>query len=405
MSTLRIAWRNLLRNRRRTAITVVAVALNTGVLIVALGLVAGFQRLVVHNATRLVVGDAQIHATGYRRSRSLHEAIVRPERVLQAASSRGIKAVPRGYGYGLVSSGQKSAGASFWGVDPRAEREAFSLARQLLAGSFLADEPGRQVVIGRKLARSLSVEVGREMVAVVEAADGSLGTEVFRVAGILKTVSEEIDRGAVLLHRADFDALFVAEGRVHEIALSTGGLSRPALAAALGPLPPNMELKTWDELLPVVANIVQVFEALAFVFTVIFFLAACLGVLNTMLMATHDRVREFGTIKAIGATSGRIVREVATEGFLLGVLATVLGAALGLAASWYTVVHGLNLNVFGDASFSFGGIAFDAFLRGELTASHVVLAVVAMCLVCVAASLYPGIKAARLPAVRAMTHV
>ncbi len=405
VSDFRLAWRNLLRNRRRSAITIVAVGLNTAVLIVALGLIGGFQRLLVHNATRLVVGDAQLHAVGYLRSHRFHDAIPSPERIVEAASAQGIQAVARAYGDGLIAAGTKSAGASLWGVEPRAERAAFALPGEVMAGRFLGDAPAREVVIGRKLARSLDLDVGGELVAVVQAADGSLGTEVFRVAGILKTVSEEVDRGAVLIHRADFEALFVSGGRVHELAFSLGDRPAAALGAALGPLPPGLELKTWGELLPVVFNLVQVFEALSLVFMFIFFAAACLGVLNTMLMATHDRVREFGTMKALGATAWRIVGDIAAEAFLLGLVATVVGGALGVSVAWYTQVHGLDLSVFGDASFSFGGIAFDALLRGEVVASSVALAIGAMWLVCVFASLYPAVKAARLSPVTAMTHV
>ena len=217
MLCLKLAWRNIWRNKRRTWNTVVAVTLNTTVLILTASLLEGMVRQIVHNATQQVVGDAQVHARGYTAERSIYNAIEDPGAVLDAARRAGIGAAARSYGYGLLSLGSKSAGAMLWGVDPASEKRSFELATYLLTGRFLADRPGREIVLGRKLARSLHAEVGSEVVAVVQAADGSLGNELFVVQGILKAAGEAMDRSTAILHRKDFEELLVSEGRIHEI--------------------------------------------------------------------------------------------------------------------------------------------------------------------------------------------
>lgn len=113
MTTLRVAWRNLFRNRRRTAVTVVAVALNTAILIASMALMQGMVLQMKRNATRLVTGDAQVHAPAYRSERSFYESIAQADAILAAARGAGMQATPRAYGFGLVSSGAKSAGATF----------------------------------------------------------------------------------------------------------------------------------------------------------------------------------------------------------------------------------------------------------------------------------------------------
>jgi ABC-type lipoprotein release transport system permease subunit len=404
MNVFRTGWRNLRRNLRRTAITVSAVALYTAVLIASLALMEGMKRQAVRNATRLVVGDAQLHAKGYLAERSFYQSVDGAQALLAKAARFGYRAVPRSFGAGLLSCGAKSAGATFWGVDSEAERGAFELAQELADGAFLSPAGQREVVIGRKLAKSLAVGVGAELVAVVDGADGSLGNELFRVVGIFKSVSDEFDRGAVVMHQRDFEPLFASGGRVHEIALSTGGRPFAEVQGALGPVG-ALELQSWEALLPAVSDMTKMLDATLLIFFVIFFLAAGLGVLNTMLMATHDRVREYGVVKALGATPWRILREVAAEAFLLGLIATGLGLLLGLAVGLYTQTHGLDLSVFGSDSFGFSGIAWDPLWRGVLTADAAATAVCSMWGVCVLASLYPGIKAARLPAVSAMVHV
>jgi len=407
MSSLRYAWRNLFRNRRRTAITVIAVALNTAILIASFALMDGFIEQSIHNATHLVVGDAQVHAPGYLSDRSMYKHIPRPEDMLEVARRHGVLAAPRSFGFGLVSSGPKSAGASFWGVDPRAERGALKLASSLLSGRFVADEADGGVIIGHKLAKSLRAKEGSEIVAVVQAADGSLGNELYEVVGILKTVGEDIDRGAVLMHRKDFDELFVAGGRVHEIALNAQGKMSPAAVAGLyhGVADGKIEARTWRELLPMLNDMLNLSDASMAIFATIFLLAAGLGVLNTTLMATHDRVREYGVLKALGATPGRIVFDVLAEATLLSLLSTGLGTVIGIAGCIYLQTHGIDLTQLEGGSMTFSGIAFDPVWRAALTFDSVTNSVIAMCITCVLASLYPAIKAARLDPVKAMTHV
>lgn len=405
MLTLRLAFRNLLRNRGRTAITVTAVMLNTAILIASLALMDGMVAQTVHNATQLVVGQVQAHARGYLADRSMYKNLAAPEPLLKLASANGIHAAPRSFGFGLLSHGAKSAGASFWGVDPEAERAGFEIAKSLAAGQFLDGGPQRQVVLGRKLARSLDVAVGGELVAVVQAADGSLGNELYTVAGILKTVSDDVDRSAVILHRDDFARLFDSGGRVHEIAFNGGpGADADHIRDLLKPAAGDAELKTWSELLPAVSDIVALTDATVWIFGLVFVLAAGLGVLNTMLMATHDRVREYGVLKALGATALRTMADVLAEAFLLAVIACVCGAALGIALAGWLHHTGIDLSVFGGGSVTISGIAFNPLLRGQLSAAGVLLTVGVMAASCVLASIYPAVKVARLDPVRAMNE-
>jgi ABC-type lipoprotein release transport system permease subunit len=407
LHALRIAWRNLLRNHRRTAITVAAVLFNTAVLIASDALFAGFTRQTIHNATEMVVGEAQIHTAHYRAERSMYEAIPDPGALLARARAQGIAAAPRTFGVGLLSAGAKSAGASFWGVDPTAERAAFDLPKHLAAGRFLADAPAAEVVLGRKLARSLDARLGSELVAVVQAADGSLGNELYKVVGILQTVGDDIDRSAVFMHRTELDRLFVAGGRVHEIALDSRGKWAPeAIVRLFSDLPARgLEVVTWRQLLPAISDMQNLSGATMFLFGLIFLLAAGLGVLNTMLMATHDRVREYGLVKALGAGRLRIFGDVVAEAVVLSLVANALGVGLGIAGSIWMQRVGIDLSALGGGDITFSGIAFDPIWRGYLRPQAVVDAVAATTAACLLASLYPAIKAARLDPVQAMNQV
>jgi ABC-type lipoprotein release transport system permease subunit len=404
IASLRLGWRNLWRNGRRTAITVAAVAFSTAVLIVTQALIRGLLAGAVRNVTQLGVGEVQIHAPGYLADRSLFRALSDPGAILGAADAAGVAAAPRGYGEGLLAHDVKSAGAVFWGVDPARERATFELAEHVAEGRFLDDRPARGAVLGRKLARSLGVGPGDELVVVVQAADGSLGNELYTVTGILRPVGDAIDRGAAIVHRADFEALFVAGGRVHEVALSSGGrLPLEAVEAIVAAAAPREDVRTWRQLVPMVSDMLANVDAMLWIVGAIFFLAAGLGVMNTMLMATYERVREFGVLKALGTSPWRIAGDVAAESLVLAVLGTLGGALLGAAGALLLERRGIDIaRLAGETSF--GGIATDVW-RAQFEAVTLPLPILAMWGVCVLAALYPAALAARLDPVRAMQRV
>lgn len=406
LQLMRVAWRNLWRNTRRTVITASAVAFNTAILIITLAHTEGIMRHILANTLNIVTGEAQIHDPEYLVRRSMYDMVDEPEAVMQRLREAGVPAVARSYGYGLAARETKSAGARFWGVDPAAEGEVFDLVRQVQEGKFIGNEPRMGVVLGKKLARSLDAKVGSELVAVVQAADGSLGNELIHVTGILKTVGEGIDRSAAILHKADFEQLFVSGGRVHEIAVNTRrALPLETVLAIAQSAAPADEARTWRQLMPGISDMFGLVDVSMAIFGAIFYLAAGLGVLNTLVMATFERFREFGIVKAIGGSPWHIVRGVAAEAWMLGLIGSVAGVVLGLAGAWYLQVHGLDTTAFVSGDTSMGGVAFDPVWHARITPGAVIYPPVIMCLVCVVASLYPAAIAARLDPVKTMQHV
>lgn len=405
MRLLKTSWRNLWRNPRRTLITMSAVTLNTAVLIATYALIDGMMVGAVSNITNVVIGEAQAHAPEYLSDRSLYKTVEGADQILSAADSLGVGAAPRMYGYGLIAHGSKSAGALFWGVEPELERKAFDLPLHLLEGEFLSSEYVRGMVIGRKLAKSLNVQIGSEVVVVVQGADGSLGNDLYTISGIIKTVSDGIDRGAALMNSRDFRELYVYSGEPHEIAFnSRAALSTDELSARIASLSPVNEIKTWQELLPFLADMVDVFDVMMLVFGAIFFLAAGLGVTNTMLMSTFERIPEFGMRKALGESPFRILLSVITEALLLSLVAALVGAVIGALGSWWLEVNGIDTSSFASA-YTISGVAFDPYWRAVVRLNSILIPSLTIIITCAVATLYPALIAARLDPVKAMSRV
>ena len=404
MKLVKISWRNLWRNSTRTNVTITAVALCIAILIIFQSLIIGLIGKAVYNTTNLVVGEVQIHAAGYLDDRSIYKSLKNVEEIRAVAKENNIGIVERSYGFGLISSGTKSAGTQFWGIDPESELKYFDFANHIDEGNFLTKTSLKKVVLGNKLARSLAAELGTELVIFVQGADGSLGNELFYVTGILGNVADNIDRGAAIILRDDFDILFSTNNLIHEIALnSKGKLEAEEIQKLMSAKAAGVAVETWKELMPTIAVMTEKMSVFMLtMFSLIFTIAASLGVMNTLVMSTYDRMKEFGIIRAIGATPWLIIRQVSLEAIFLTFLASIIGTVIGLSIAIYLQVYGIDIS--GKGNLAIGGIVFDPIWRASVSLKSVFLPVVLMMLTSIVASIYPASIAARIKPVEAIHY-
>jgi ABC-type lipoprotein release transport system permease subunit len=409
-----VAWRNLWRNRRRTYVTLATIAACTGVLVFFQALMVGMLEGTVANLTEVQLGQVQVHGQDYRKRPSMYRSVTDAEAILRWAHDEGVSAAPRSFGAGLVGHGEKSSGAQIWGMDPGRERRAYEISQQLAEGQFLESEDPTGAVIGSKLARSIDAKVGDELIVVVAAADGSIGNELWQVRGILKSLGEQIDRSAVMVPQPTFEAIFVSGGRIHQIALS----SRP------GPGTPDRttadiieadelarrvtaiantsdEVASWRQLLPTMAEMMDMSGRYNEIFALIFFLAAALGILNTMLMAAYERIPEMGLIKAIGASPWRVFFEMILEVLILSGLGALIGTVLGAAVTLYFQANGIDTTGWGDG-IEMSGVVWDPVWHTRFDLGIVISAPLSLLPIALLAGFYPAWTAARVVPVQAL---
>jgi len=404
MKTIEVSWRNLWRNPTRTNVTIAAVALCISILIIFQSMIIGLIDKAVFTTTNLVVGEVQIHAEGYLDDRSLYKYLKNTKKIKSIAKKNNIGLVERSYGYGLISSGTKSAGTQFWGVEPELELKYFDFAKHIDQGGFLNNSSSNKIVLGNKLALSLAAEVGSELVVFVQGADGSLGNELFYVSGILKNVADNIDRSAAIILKDDFNILFSADNMIHEIALnSKGNFTAEEIQNLISAEIKNVEIDTWKQLMPTISLMTEKMSVfMRVLFSSIFTIAAGLGVMNTMIMSTYDRMREFGIIRAIGGTPFRIIKQVSLEAIILTFIASIIGTILGLSVALYFQKFGFDVS--GKGNLSFGGVVMDPIWKGSVSVGIVILPLILMFLVSVFSSLYPASIAARINPVEAIHY-
>lgn len=391
-------------------------------------LLHGLSQQMIDNGTRLGLSHMQVHAPGYYPDRSLYQTLggragtkVKALLTTLSTSPQVLAAAPRVYGYGLVSSGSHSAGAELLGIEPTREQLISSFHARLTRGRFLSepnidgtDDPEstdrrHEVVLGEKLANAIAADLDSEIVLVTQAADGSIGNDVYTVVGILRTGFEATDRGLVLLSLSAAQALFsLSANRIHEVGVITTTAAEAshvaaALESQLRSLLP-VRIQAWPELSPALAEYVQLSQSSNTILFSIVFLVAIIGVMNTMLMAVFERTREFGVVMALGLRPVYLVGLILLEALLLAGASLALGGAVGIPLVWYLQTSGLDLrSVMGELSMA--GVVVDPIWYGQHDFPSYIQAALGLTGVAVVSALYPALRAARFRPVEAMRRV
>lgn len=413
MIALRLGWRNLWRNSRRSLITISAVGCGYAILIVLIGLTVGMAGQMLKNGTGLLMGDLQLHHSDYLPERSLYDTIGSDssselEEVLHQLSLYPQLAgrSPRVYGFGLLSTGENSAGVRLMGVDPQVESGVSSFLSGLQAGA-LDDSVERSLLLGDVLARELEASIGSQVAIVTQAADGSLGNDLFQVSGILHTGLSYLDRSLAVLYLKDLQELLaLSPDEVHEIAVRIGDpMAADAFAAQLNASenwPANTVAQSWGELAPQLRDYVSLAQGMYGFIILLIGLFTATGVLNTMMMAVFERSREIGLVSALGMSPLIIVSSILLESLFLGVLGLIGGFGLGAWGMSYLTTQGLDLSRW-MGELSMLGTRMDPVLKASWGWDYVLWSALGLLSATLLAALFPAVKAARLNPVEALS--
>jgi ABC-type lipoprotein release transport system permease subunit len=404
---VRIAARNLLRNRKRSAITAFGAAFAIVAYVFLYGFFDGFGEQIVDNSTGYITGHLQLERPGMRRDLAPELAFDDGDAVLKAVEGQpGVAAAaPRVQAQALISSPTKSAGILLYGIDPQRERGITILHRTFVEGSPLEAGAERDVVIGRRLAEKLGVRLGEKLVVMAPGLAGEIGTAAFRIRGIFVTESSSFDGAMAFITLPAAQRLLGLGPKVSSINLRLSDRSAvDAIAERLGPELASRGLvaAAWPQLLPRVADMIGLIRSIRTVVVAVFFVVVALAVMNTVLMAVSERTREFGVMMALGTPPDAIVRMVVYETVALMLVASIVGYAIGASTVALFGNIGLDLSgFFKDYSTIPGltGIVHTRFVPGNLVGPGIGLFIAS-----VAVSLYPAWRAARLDPAVALRH-
>ncbi len=401
--TLKLAWRNIWRNRRRTVIIVTAIVVGLFGMVYMIAIMDGMRIDMVNTTIKNGVGHIQIHRKGFTDNMNVSLHIRYPENMVKyiEGTPHLVSYAERVKARGLVSSPEGSSGVEIWGVDYISEPDVSSIATYVEEGGFLSGEKG-EIYIGRSLAEKLEVGLDDKIVLMSQGLADEFGTAAYRVKGIFESTSSEYDKYNVFINISDAQALLFMNRRISEIVIMADDLENvDTLAAALKEnVLGDYEILTWEEIMPLIVQMVEMFSAFNYIVFLVVIIAMAFGIVNTILMSVLERTREIGILMAIGTKPRRIFSMVMWEGFFLGIVGVVAGWVVSLLIYAILSKTGINISLWADSLKYMGGIS--PILYPIIIASNAFWSTISVLIATFVSSLYPAVKIMRLSPVRAI---
>ena len=397
MFSIRLAWRNLFRNKRRSIIAGVAIGTGLAAMIFTDALIEGMRGQLIRSATAAYIGEGQIHRQGFRLTQEPALTINDLAKVRASlAKDPSVEAfAERAEGFGMITSPTDVSSVMVVGVEPDKERLLSRVDDNLRQGAYFAGSGERDLVIGGDLADNLGVGLGdRVVLTVSQAGTGELAQDLFRVSGIYRFGVKEMDGGFAFVRLAEAQQMLGVDGGVHEIALKFKDIEfatekdNPFWARySTG----GNEAVSWATVLPQLRDVLGLFWiSLAFMAVILFGIVA-FGIINTLFMSLYERMFEFGVLRAVGTRPSGVRRLIVFEAGALAILSIAIGAALGLAATLLVAKTGINYN-----GIEFAGTAFYEPLYPVLQVRQFVVYPLSTLLFTLLVGLYPAGFAARM---------
>ncbi|MCC6455311.1 MAG: ABC transporter permease [Caldilineaceae bacterium] len=385
-----IAYRDLGRNRRRSILSGIAVALGLGLLILMNGYIAGVMEESLQNDIRLRTGHVQIRAATYEEEKvSLQWADLLDDPEGLAARARalpGVKAAaPVLWASAILNTIDDSAGLSLYGVDVTSALYE-PIRGAMVAGEFLQADDRGGIVIGQRLAQTMGIVLGQEVNLTVINADGQPDEANFTVRGLFATGIPGYDESAVFMPLARAQAFTVTDGHASAIVIMLNRQSdADGVAAALAD--PGITTLTWRDINQVLLQLAEVSMSFYLVMDIIVMLVVAVVIANTLLMAVFERIREMGILAALGMKGRQIMLMFLLEAATLGIAGIVAGVALGLAGVAYLATVGIYI---GEIASSAGGIAISSTIHARFVPATFASLAFWTLVVILLASLYPA---------------
>lgn len=408
---MKIALRNLLRYHRRTLLTASLIAIGVTFVLVFISASGAFKNLMIGQITDSMLGHIQVHRRGYMASidslplnlnlepgamNKLEEAL---------ASTPGITAVSQRIKFpGMLSNFMETTNIRINGVYP--ERE--TTAVPLLPGRVKKGSPQLregELFVPELLAAGMKLKVGDPVVIIATNRDGSVNGRQFKVGAVIESVTGPGGRDGYMHIEDAREVLRMETLEISEVTLRVQNFSKlnetaEQLRANLSGETdkqgrPLFDVRTWEDLSPF-SNVARMIDVMSFFIRLMLIAIVLVAVMNVMIMAVFERIREIGTIAAIGTKPGRILSLFLIEGLLLGIFGT--GAGILLAGMATFVINAANI------SFNFGR-QVGLVLSPRLEPGQILIVAAIVILVSTAAALQPAFRASRMEPVDALRHV
>ncbi len=399
-----LAWRNLWRYPRRTAIILIAIAIGVWSMLGNAAILRGMMEQQVTDAIHNLVGHISIHAPGYRNDPVINHSMPAPDgNLLKLLNEKSVKAwAARVRVPAVVNSERESMGVTLVGIDPAQEQGLSFIADSVREGRYLKGIDDKGIILGRKLAERLETRLGKRVVLMSQDLSNEIAERGFRVVGIFDATMEDIETQFVFAGSQTARKMLGMSDNFSELAmLSTDHEKLDGLLRDLRVAAPELDIQPWHVMEPLVKVMLNASEGVLFIWYFVVFIAIAFGLVNTLLMAVFERTREIGLFQALGMKPRWIVGQVMFESLFLLAIGLIVGNLMGWATLILTA-DGIDFSRYA-AGYQMAG--FSSMIYPVLNTSDIMSANALIIGLGLLASLYPAWRASRYVPVEAITKI
>ena len=399
---VKIAWRNVWRNKLRSIVVLMSIVLGiwSGLFIMAMTLGLNEQRM--SGAVNTYLSHIQIHDVDYPVDQKLNQTIKDPDKILKAISDESmVKAFcKRQIANGMAASAKGTYGIQILGIDPAEEKKVTTISTHLVQGTYFEKFKRNPVVLGEKLADKLGLKIKSKIILTFQNAEGNLVSFAGRVEGIFKTNSSVFDKTTIFVKHKDLANYTGLGDKIHEIAILTNTMETVEMVKTdLKLIDKNYKVESWDELSPELGYAQEMMGTMVYIFMGIILLALSFGIINTMLMAVLERKKELGMLMSVGMNKLKIFMMIVLETLFLAMIATPIGMLLAKISIDYFEEYGIDLSSVSQGLESFGiGSRIYTYLPDDLYFKITLFTLI----ITLIASVFPARRALKLNPVEAL---
>lgn len=393
----RLAWRNIWRNKLRSLIITTSVALGVmaGIFILAIyqGMIQSRIRTIIEDE----VSHLQIHhptfKNDFKAQFTISQGINLVEKIQQMKEVDCIS--PRLITRGMLGTATGSAGVEIRGVLPENENLISRLAEKIIEGTYFTGNRRNEILVGKSLAKKKGLKLRSKVVLTFTDKDNTITSGAFRIVGLYQSSNTALDESIVYVYKPDLARLLNLDEEIHQIAIVLKGDEFVApLYKGLSSSYPNLLIETWRQIAPETELLITVSNQSNFIILIIIMLTLAFGIINTMLMAILERIKEIGMMIALGMTKIRLFLLVLLETTFLTVIGTPFGICLAWLLTWYFSQVGLDTTAWAEAMMSDYG--FEKIIYPRFPDQQLVKMVVLVGGTAIFSSIIPAIRALKM---------
>lgn len=408
-----MAWRNTWRNPTRSWVVIIAIAMGIWAAMFMAGFATGMSRSYIENAIQNILSHVQLHHPEYLKNKSVAYYIPNLKQLQDdLQDDENVKAfTTRSLANGMIASGNYTSGVMIRGIDPEQEKTVTTIADKLIDGAYFETQKKNPVLISKKLAKKLKAKIRSKLVLTFQDLEGTITAGAFRVVGIFESGNGPFDEGNVFVKRSDLNRLLIPKSDstlvnnavAHEVAIMLHDTEHmDAFTRQVTNKKTELKVENYRELAPDLQLYESQIQNVSLIYLVIIMLALVFGIINTMLMAVLERVRELGMLMAIGMNKGKVFSMIVFETLMLSLIGAPLGLLLGSLTIQYLGRQGLDFSAFSNSLQMYGLSEQVYFDLEPVIYYQVPTAIIITTLI---AAIYPALKAIRLRPIEAIRKI